>query len=379
VSGYRSLTYVPRPNSGWGWVQICVSILEAFPHDLITPTLVLPRAFRAIGPSVDVKQAIPYPIPYRYASPIVRPVLNYCFRRELAASNPRNTIVDFWPTPPMSLVRHTRERRFLTVHEMLNTFSGAAKVILDDAYDRLGLRPDHTITDELVEKEREELQLYDYIFSSSPRIEKSLIEAGVNSNKILRSTYGWSPSQFASSVGDESRKSFRALFVGTVCVRKGVPQLLAAWKKSGVTGELLIAGGVEPSLKPFLSPYLDGYGVRLNGFTYDVGRLYKSADIFVFPSLEEGDPQVTYQAAGCGLPVIATPMGGGNIIRDGVNGLVVKPHDIDGLAEAISRLANLPELRKRLGQQAAKDAQNYTYEKVGNERARILSGLLAAR
>ena len=62
-------------------------------------------------------------------------------------------------------------------------------------------------------------------------------------------------------------------------------------------------------------------------------------------------------------------MGGGNIIRDEFNGVVVKPYDVDGLAEAISRLATSPELRKRLGAQAAKDAQNFTYEKVGAERA----------
>lgn len=379
VIGNRCLTYVPVPHLGFGWVQGCVSILENFPSDVLSATVVLPRAFQAIAPSVDLKQAIPYPIPYRYASPIVSATLNYCFKRALAAADPRNTIVDFWPTPPASVIRYARQRGFLTVREMLNTFSGAAKLILDDAYDRLGLRPAHTITDELVKSEREELKLYDYILSASPRIEKSLIEAGVDSARILHSTFGWSPSDLASSVGDQNRVGFRALFVGADTLRKGVPQLLQAWKKSGVVGELLIVGGIVASLRPLLAPYLKGPDVRVIEFEHDLGSLYKSADIFVFPSLEEGDPQVTYQAAGCGLPVIATPMGSGNIIKNGVNGLVVKPYDIDGLAEAISCLANSPELRNRLGAQAAKDAQNYTYEKVGAERARILSGLLTAR
>jgi glycosyltransferase involved in cell wall biosynthesis len=326
-----------------------------------------------------VRQAIPYPIPYRYAVPIVRPAVDFLFKRALAAAEPQNTIAYFWPSPPLKLVRYARARGLLTVHEMINTFTGTAKLILDDAYARLGLQPEHKITNATVNHEREELSLYDYIVSPNPRVEMSLIEAGVNSTRILRSSYGWSPSSFASSVADVNRKGFRALFIGSIGVRKGVPQLLAAWKKSGVVGELLLVGSVEPSVKSLLAPYLEGHGVRLADFSFELGRFYKSADIFILPSLEEGDPLVTYEAAGCGLPVIATPMGSANIVKHGVNGLVVKPYDIDELAQAISTLANSPELRNRMALQAANDAQNYTVEKVGEARARVLSGLLAAR
>jgi glycosyltransferase involved in cell wall biosynthesis len=377
VIGKRCLIYVPVLHVGGGWVQNCVSILENFPTDVLYPTLVLPRTFRPI--SVDVRQALPYPIPYRCALPILKPALNYSFRRALAAADPSNTIVYFWPSPPASLVHYARKRGFVTVREMINTSAESAKAILDEAYDRVGLRADHGITDDFVKSEREELQLYDYIFSPNPMVEKSLVKTGVSPAKILRSTYGWSPSRFAESVGEKDRKGFRALFVGTICVRKGIPQLLTAWKKSGVAGELLIAGYIEASLKPLLAQYLEGHGVRVAGFISDIGDLYKSADILVFPTLEEGDPQVAYEAAGCGLPVITTLMGRANIIKHGVNGLIVDPYDIDGLAQAISQLANAPELRKRLARQAMTDAQNYTHEKVGKERARILSGLLAAR
>jgi glycosyltransferase involved in cell wall biosynthesis len=379
VTGYRCLTYVPVPHLGWGWVQACVRILEAFPRDLIAPTLVLPRSFHAIAPSVAVKQAIPYPIPYQYASPIVQPALNYRFRRSLAAADPRKTIVDFWPSPPLSLIRYAQQRGFLTVREMLNTYCGVSRLILDEAYTRLGLPPNHVVTDALVNGERDELKLYDYVLSSSPRIENSLIEAGVDSAKIVHSTFGWSSTDLASSVGDQYRRGFRALFIGGDAMRKGVPQLLAAWQKSGVAGELLVVGEVDDAIRPILAPYLGSHGVRLQGFTHDLGDLYKSADVFILPSLEEGDPQVTYQAAGCGLPIIATPMGGGNLLKDGVNGLLVQPYDIDGLAAAIARLANSPELRRRLGMQAAVDAKAYTYEKVGLQRAKLLSSLLEAR
>ena len=101
-------------------------------------------------------------------------------------------------------------------------------------------------------------------------------------------------------------------------------------------------------------------GIRLIKYEFDLGRLYKSADVFVFPSLAEGDPQVTYEAAGCGLPVIATPMGNAQIIRDGVNGLVVSPYDIDGLAEAYITAREIARITAPARPQAAKDALNST-------------------
>lgn len=375
----RCLTYIPVPHLGYWVVQICVSILEHFPTNILAPTLVLPRSFRAISPSVELKEAIPYPFPFKYASPVLESALSFRFKRALANADPRKTIVYFWPLPPLSLVRYAQERGFITVREMINTCTQTAKVILDDAYARLGLRPAHNITDDLVEQEQNELALHDYIFSPSPMVEKSLIQIGVDPGKILRSTYGWLPFRFLSNVAEKKGDRFRALFVGTICVRKGVPQLLAAWKRSGVSGELLLAGEVEPCLKPLLAPYLERYGVRLAGFVSDVASLYKSADVLVFPSLEEGDPLVTYEAAACGLPVITTLMGRANIIDDGINGLVVSPFDVDGLAQAISTVANSSEVRSRLGRQGALDAQRFTYDRVGNERARILSEVLASK
>ena len=379
INDKRCLTYVPVVHLGYWVVQICVSILEHFPTDILAPTLVLPRSFRPISSSVEVKQAIPYPFPFRYASPILPSALNFRFKRALASADPRNTVIYFWPMPPLSLVHYARERGFITVREMINTCTQTAKVILDDAYARLGLRPAHTITDDLVRREQAELSLHDYIFAPSPMVEQSLIQTGVDPGKILRSTYGWLPSRFPPTATETTRNGFRALFVGTICVRKGIPQLLAAWKKSGVSGELLLAGEVEASLGPLLAPYLENHGVRLAGFVSDVGSLYNSADVFIFPSLEEGDPLVTYEAAGCGLPVITTLMGRANIINDGVNGLVVNPFDIDALAQAISLVAKSSEFRHRLGRQAAIDAKKFTYDRVGNERARIMSGLLSNR
>jgi len=297
----------------------------------------------------------------------------------MISMDPTSSLAYFWPAPRQSLVQFARRRGLLTVREMINTHVGTAKAILDEAYARLGLQPSHGITNDSVDRELEELAQYDYIFASNPCVELSLAKAGIEQNKIVRSTFGWDPARYPTTTLSARRSGFRALFVGSIGVRKGVPQLLAAWRRSGIDGELLLAGRVEEPIRGLLGPYLESPNIRLIGFVPDPSTLYRSADVFVFPTLEEGGPQVTYEAAGCGLPVITTLMGSARMIVNGVNGLVIEPFDIDGLADAMARLANDTELRSRLALRAAKDAQNYTYQRVGGERARVLSKLIGQR
>ena len=72
-----------------------------------------------------------------------------------------------------------------------------------------------------------------------------------------------------------------------------------------------------------------------------------AADVFVFPSLFEGSAVVTYEALACGLPCVVTPAAG-SVVRDGVEGFLVGPRDVNGLAERMEQLGNMPELRARM-------------------------------
>ena len=98
------------------------------------------------------------------------------------------------------------------------------------------------------------------------------------------------------------------------------------------------------------------------------------ADAFVFPSLEEGGPQVTYEAAGHALPLVVTPMGGGRIADDS-NAIIIEPGDADALATALTRLAQDGDLRSRLGAAARMAAPQYDWRAVARQR---LTGLMDA-
>ena len=72
-----------------------------------------------------------------------------------------------------------------------------------------------------------------------------------------------------------------------------------------------------------------------------------AADVFVFPSLFEGSAVVTYEALACGLSCVVTPAAG-SVVRDGIEGFLVEPRDVNALAERMERLGNMPDLRARM-------------------------------
>ena len=88
--------------------------------------------------------------------------------------------------------------------------------------------------------------------------------------------------------------------------------------------------------------------------------LYARADAFALPSFAEGIPVVLMEAMAMEIPCVTTRITGiPELIRDGVDGLLTTPSDIDGLADALASLMDDPELRRRLG----KDGRRRVAEK----------------
>ncbi|MBK9055158.1 MAG: glycosyltransferase family 4 protein [Chloroflexi bacterium] len=86
--------------------------------------------------------------------------------------------------------------------------------------------------------------------------------------------------------------------------------------------------------------------------------LYQSCDLFVLPTEAEAFGIAAIEALAVGLPVITTPVGGlTDVVVDGENGFLLQPGDLQGLVQAMTRLANDPALRQRMGQAARQRAE----------------------
>ena len=94
-------------------------------------------------------------------------------------------------------------------------------------------------------------------------------------------------------------------------------------------------------------------------------RLFRAADASVLSSAWENFPHTVVEALAVGCPVIATAVGGvPEVVRDGVNGLLVRPGDPEALREAIERFFADDELRRRLAEAAPASVAGYSEEAV---------------
>jgi glycosyltransferase involved in cell wall biosynthesis len=171
--------------------------------------------------------------------------------------------------------------------------------------------------------------------------------------------YGADTNRFSPTEPRADRNSgVRLLFVGSLVLRKGLPYLLEAVKRVQGLGVKITLVGLLRVRPEAVAPYAGFSEVRGSLLHAEMPELYRSHDIYVFPSLVEGSSLSIYEALASGLPVITTP-NSGSIVRDGLEGIIVPPRDVERLADAIERLVQDPELRLRMGQAARRRALDH--------------------
>lgn len=134
---------------------------------------------------------------------------------------------------------------------------------------------------------------------------------------------------------------------------KGIDRCLKAFKLVNVSRRwrCVIAGeGSEKSRLETLAQTLGlGKNVEFVGSVSDMGSFYDKLDVFVQASLSEGLSLATIEAMACGLPVVATDVGATReLVRDGIDGVLVPADDIPALARALSRIADHGDLRRTM-------------------------------
>ncbi|MBN2374466.1 glycosyltransferase family 4 protein [bacterium] len=161
---------------------------------------------------------------------------------------------------------------------------------------------------------------------------------------------------------DESRKGKVIVGIGRLSHEKGFDMLLRAFRRISEfypDWSLRIFG--EGPMRISLGSLRDRLGlsgrVSFPGRTIAPDKELKKADIFVMPSRYEGFPNALCEAMACGLAVVSFDCPGGpkEIIRNGVDGILVLQGDITALAAAIESLINNEKERKRLGQNARRE------------------------
>ena len=106
-----------------------------------------------------------------------------------------------------------------------------------------------------------------------------------------------------------------------------------------------------------------GDRVRFPGFIRDVAGVLMAFDVVVFPSLWEGTPLTAFEALAAGRPIVATDADGlVDILRDGVDSVIVPKRDSAAIASAVVRLLGDAEYRQQLGSRARVTGAGYDIE-----------------
>jgi glycosyltransferase involved in cell wall biosynthesis len=171
--------------------------------------------------------------------------------------------------------------------------------------------------------------------------------------------------------GPGSETTPTVLFVGVICKRKGTLELARAAglvRQRGVTDwNLVVVGGQGPTPQDEYDEIVAefakaGLSDSLVGPEWgeQVAKRLTAADVFVLPSFLEGQPIAILEAMASGLPIIGTTIGAvPDVVRDGIEGRVLEPGDVEGLAGALEQLVSDPPLRKRMALAARSRAEKF--------------------
>jgi len=303
-------------------------------------------------------------LPSRYYYPLKRKHLDRLAKREIEKGA---DLFHGWSSSSLESLRTCRKRGVISFLENPGPHSVYAEKIHDEEYAHLGIRRQNqpeilpAFFGQDVEYHLAEYEEARYIILESDFTRDTFAAQGVPERKLVVIPRGVDTVRFVPP-RVRAPRPFRAVFVGAVCVRKGVRILLEAWASLGLKdAKLLLVGGVRDEIKPLLQKVLPGSpSVELVGFVPDPVRLYQEASVFVFPSLSEGSAKVCYEAMACGLPVIVTP-NAGSVAVDGEHGFLVPARDTETLAEKIRFLYENPEARETMGENARRHIERYTW------------------
>jgi len=227
------------------------------------------------------------------------------------------------------------------------------------------------------------VRLADGFIATTGEIQEGLLHEGIHASRIRRipNFIDIAP---RSSDKNTQGKMMKVIFSGRFIGRKGIDHLLRAWKQVAETFPdalltLLGDGPLFNDMKRMSSAFALDRSVKFTGHVSDVEDHLKRADIFVLPSLQEGMPNALLEAMACGLPAVATAIGGVvDIISDGENGIIVEPANADALAQGLLRLLGDKAMAVRLGKQARKTIEDrFSLDSVVVQYQKLYQDILA--
>lgn len=217
------------------------------------------------------------------------------------------------------------------------------------------------------------------VFSRSREYQASLRQLGIAAPRLATTLPGVNTEKFNPKHRDDAglwprlgvRQARRLLYCGRISIEKNLPLLADAFARLCAMRHdtALVLAGDGPYMAR-MQAQLRGLPAYFLGYQNDqqLGPLYASADLFVFPSLTDTLGQVVMESQASGLPVLVSDVGGPQeMIEDGVTGQVLRggaSSSADAWCAAIDALLNDAPRRQRMARAAVARIAPFSLEKT---------------
>lgn len=318
-----------------------------------------------------------------------------CFRIEMGNVSPRifqeplkydmDIVHAHFSTPPAELaaLRYARRKKVpfvVTYHgDWQESFGSIIRRTCISAYNRLLLDRLLSAAKAIISPSRSFISQSRFLLKHSQKI--SVIPNGVNREDF---NIPYSKQECRQMLGLENDLML-ILFVGNLIMYKGPQFLISAMPRvlENVPNAALVLVGDGP-MREGLGRLTARLGVEENvRFTSYVKErekilYYKASDLFVLPSTmnTESFGIVNLEAMASGLPIVASRIGGiPDVVKNQENGILVRPGDPKTLANAIVRLAQNENMRKKMSANSSRKVCDYSWAKIAEVTERLYTEL----
>jgi glycosyltransferase involved in cell wall biosynthesis len=222
-------------------------------------------------------------------------------------------------------------------------------------------------------RNRQEWQAADVIVVNSEWSRQALINSGAPKSKleVMPLAYEAEIVEPRPQAKHETQ-NLRVLWLGSVCLRKGIQYLIEAAKLLvSQPIEFLVAGSREIST---LAIREAPRNITFLGQVprSQVGAFYQQGDVFLLPTISDGFAITQLEALAHGLPVIVTP-NCGRVVKDGATGFIVPPRNPEALAQALLRFVRDRKLAAKMAPQCRAAARGFSIANCGARLVEIIN------
>ncbi len=282
-----------------------------------------------------------------------------------------------WTHHALWSLRKAKRLDMITILERANSHPLTYTRLLAAEYKKHGMNT-RAYHPWIFKKHLKEIETTEYIAVTSQFTKQSLLENGIDEHRILLTPLGVDSHHFVpagskekvspeKTIADED--TFRVVYVGQLCLRKGVQYLLEAWNRLQLKqAELLLAGDLVDDLREILQDHLyRSNTINVLDHTSDPLAVYQEASVCILPTLEDGFGLVVLEAMACGIPVIITEhTGAKDCVRPDLDGFVIPPYSADAIADTLLYGYHHRPRLEEMGRNARQQAEQFPWTRYQN-------------